>query len=338
MKNDFEVWMVGKKRILSGMRPTGKLHLGNLHGALKNWIDLQGSDENECYYFVADWHALTSDYADTGEIHENRIQMLIDWLSAGLDPEKSVLFVQSSIKEHAELFVILSMITPLAWLERNPTYKEMRSELEGKDLSTFGFLGYPVLQAADIIMYMANGVPVGIDQLPHVELTREITRRFNFLYKEIFPIPDALLTDFPKLLGIDGRKMSKSYDNSIYISDCGDILTKKVASMFTDPQRMRKKDPGRPELCNVYTFHQIYTSGDEVDQIAVECRRAGIGCTDCKQRLAVRIAETMKPIHERRDYYLRHLEEVNDIIESGNARAVRIARQTMLEVREAISI
>ena len=324
------------KRILSGMRPTGKLHLGNLHGALENWIDLQRN--YECYYFVADWHALTSDYGDTGDIHDSRIDMVIDWLSVGLDPEKSTLFIQSSIKEHAELFVILSMITPLAWLERNPTYKEMKTELSEKDLSTFGFLGYPVLQAADIIMYKANGVPVGVDQLPHVELTREIARRFNFLYSEIFPIPETLLTDFPKLLGIDGRKMSKSYENSIYISDRGDILAKKVAAMFTDPQRMRRNDPGRPEICNVYTFHQIYSPGEDVDRIGVECRKAGIGCTDCKRQLSVRIAETMKPVHDRRDYYLRRPKEVRAIIENGNARASRIARQTMEEVREAVRI
>jgi tryptophanyl-tRNA synthetase len=323
-------------RILSGMRPTGKLHLGNLHGALENWIDLQRN--YECYYFVADWHALTSDYGDTGDIHGSRIDMVIDWLSVGLDPEKSTLFIQSSIKEHAELFVILSMITPLAWLERNPTYKEMKTELSEKDLSTFGFLGYPVLQAADIIMYKANGVPVGVDQLPHVELTREIARRFNFLYREIFPIPETLLTDFPKLLGIDGRKMSKSYENSIYISDRGDILAKKVAAMFTDPQRKRRNDPGRPEICNVYTFHQIYSPGKDVDRIGVECRKAGIGCTDCKRQLSARIAETMKPVHDRRDYYLRHPEEVRAIIENGNARASRIARQTMEEVREAVRI
>ncbi|PKN05650.1 MAG: tryptophan--tRNA ligase [Deltaproteobacteria bacterium HGW-Deltaproteobacteria-9] len=330
--------MVTRKRILSGMRPTGKLHLGNLQGALKNWIYLQGQQKYECYYFVADWHALTSDYSDTGDIQGNRVDMVIDWLSAGLDPEKSTLFVQSSIKEHAELFVILSMITPLAWLERNPTYKEMKTELSGKDLSTFGFLGYPVLQAADIIMYKASGVPVGVDQLPHVELTREIARRFNFLYREIFPIPDPLLTDFPKLLGIDGRKMSKSYENSIYISDRGKVLKDKVAAMFTDPQRMRRKDPGRPEICNVYTFHQIYSPGEDVDRIRVECSRAGIGCTDCKRQLSARIAEAMSPVHDRRDYYLHHPDEVRAIIENGNARAARIARLTMEEVREAVRV
>jgi len=326
------------KRILSGMRPTGRLHLGNLHGALKNWVDLQEAGTYECFYFVADWHALTSDYDRTDSIRANTLDMFIDWLSAGLDPARSTLFVQSAVKEHAELFLILAMITPLPWLERNPTYKEMKAELAGKDLSTFGFLGYPVLQAADIIMYKACGVPVGVDQLPHVELTREIARRFNFLYRELFPIPEPLLADVPKLLGIDGRKMSKSYENAIYMSDRGDVLTKKVNAMFTDPQRMRKCDPGRPELCNVFSLHGLYNGAAEVDEIAVDCRRAGIGCTECKRRLGERIAEGLQPIHERQDYYRQHLHEVTDIIREGNLRAAAIARQTLEEVREAVKI
>lgn len=327
-----------RKRILSGMRPTGKLHLGNLHGALSNWIALQNHGDYECYYFVADWHALTSDYANTDEIRANTIDMVIDWLAAGLDPEKSTLFIQSTIKEHAELFLLLSMITPLAWLERNPTYKEMKEELSQQDLSTFGFLGYPVLQAADIIMYKAFGVPVGVDQLPHVELTREIARRFNFLYGEIFPIPEPLLTEVPKLLGIDGRKMSKSYDNSIFMSDRGDVLKKKVAAMFTDPQRQRKSDPGRPELCNVFTFHQLYSSSKDVAEIPTACRSASIGCTECKRRLAAAVEEGMRPVHERRDYYLAHPEEARAIIEDGNRRAAGIAKATLTEVREALKI
>jgi tryptophanyl-tRNA synthetase len=329
---------LAKKRILSGMRPTGALHLGNLLGALKNWIELQDSGDYDCYYFVADWHALTSEYSNTDLIKDYTLNMVIDWLSAGLDPVKSTLFIQSSIKEHAELFLILSMITPLPWLERNPTYKEMKEELSEKDLSTFGFLGYPVLQAADIIMYKAYGVPVGVDQLPHVELTREITRRFNFLYREIFPIPETLLTDVPKLLGIDGRKMSKSYNNAIYISDRGDVLRAKIEAMFTDPQRMRRNDPGRPELCNVFTFHQIYSPPDDVQEISIECKKAGIGCTDCKRSLADRIIKGMQPIHERQDYFLGHIDEVRSIIEDGNTRATRIACVTMEEVREAIKI
>ncbi|MBU2027263.1 MAG: tryptophan--tRNA ligase [Pseudomonadota bacterium] len=327
-----------RKRILSGMRPTGKLHLGNLHGALSNWIALQNHGDYDCFYFVADWHALTSDYATTDDIRANTIDMVIDWLSAGLDPVKSTLFIQSNIREHAELFLLLSMIIPLAWLERNPTYKEMKEELAGKDLSTFGFLGYPVLQAADIIMYKAYGVPVGVDQLPHVELTREIARRFNFLYGEIFPIPEPLLTEVPKLLGIDGRKMSKSYDNSIFMSDRGDVLKKKVAAMFTDPQRQRKRDPGRPELCNVFTFHQLYSTGETVAEIPPACRSAAIGCIECKRRLAEAIADGMRPIHERREHYLRHPEEVRAIIEDGNVRAARIAEATLSEVREAMKI
>jgi len=214
------VFVLALKRILSGMRPTGRLHLGNLHGALGNWVELQNSGDYDCFYFVADWHAITSEYASTQDIRNNSVNMVIDWLAAGLDPGKSTLFVQSAVKEHAELFLLLSMITPLAWLQRNPTYKEMQTELSSKDLSTFGFLGYPVLQAADIIMYKAYGVPVGVDQLPHIELTREIARRFNYIYqKEVFPVPEPLLTSVPKLLGIDGRKMSKSYENSIHLSD-----------------------------------------------------------------------------------------------------------------------
>jgi tryptophanyl-tRNA synthetase len=329
---------VTRKRILSGMRPTGKLHLGNLHGALSNWIALQNHGGYDCYYFVADWHALTSDYATTGEIRANTIDMVIDWLSAGLDPEKSTLFVQSTIKEHAELFLLLSMITPLAWLERNPTYKEMKDELAAKDLSTFGFLGYPVLQAADIIMYKAYGVPVGVDQLPHVELTREIARRFNFLYGETFPIPEPLLTEVPKLLGIDGRKMSKSFDNAIFICDRGDALKRKVGAMFTDPQRQRKTDPGRPELCNVYTFHQLYSTPDVIAEIEEACRGAAIGCTECKRRLADAVEEGMHAVHERRDHYIAHPEEIRAIIRDGNRRAAKIAKATLAEVRDVLKI
>lgn len=328
-----------KKRILSGMRPTGRLHLGNFHGALGNWINLQNSSEYECFYFVADWHAITSEYASTESIKANGVNMVIDWLAAGLDPTKSTLFVQSAVKEHAELFLLLAMITPLAWLQRNPTYKEMQAELSSKDLSTFGFLGYPVLQAADIIMYKAYGVPVGVDQLPHIELTREIARRFNYLYqKEIFPVPEPLLTNVPKLLGTDGRKMSKSYDNSVYLSDRGKELHRKISSMFTDPQRIRKKDPGNPEICNVFTFHGLYSSPQCLAEINKECRQAGIGCTDCKKMLAAHIEEAMSPVHERMDYYLANLREIHDIIEDGNSRASSIAACTMAEVREAIKI
>jgi tryptophanyl-tRNA synthetase len=320
------------------LRSTGKLHLGHLHGALTNWITLQNQGDYDCYYFVADWHALTSDYAGTEGIKGHTIDMVVDWLAAGLDPQKSTLFIQSAVKEHAELFLLLSMITPLAWLERNPTYKEMKEELTQKDLSTFGFLGYPVLQAADIIMYKAFGVPVGVDQLPHVELTREIARRFNFLFGEVFPIPEPLLAEVPKLLGLDGRKMSKSLDNSILISDQGEALQKKVGAMFTDPQRQRKSDPGRPELCNVYTFHQLYSPAETLPEIAASCRGAAIGCTECKRRLAASVAEGMAPIHERRKHYLAHPEEVRAIIVEGNRRAQQVARDTLAEVRQAMKI
>lgn len=329
---------MAKKRILSGMRPTGKLHLGNLHGALENWVELQNNSDFERFYFVADWHALTSEYSNSSCIKENTTDMIINWLSVGLDPTRATMFIQSNIKEHAELFLILSMITPLSWLERNPTYKEMKTELADKDLSTFGFLGYPVLQAADIIMYKANMVPVGVDQLPHVELTREIARRFDFLYREVFPIPEPLLTNVPKLLGIDGRKMSKSYENSIYLTDRGKVLRGKIDSMFTDPQRMRKSDPGEPDLCNVFAFHRIYSPPEEGDEISAECKKAGIGCVECKRRLADRISEKMKPVHDRQDYYRSHLKEVWEIIAEGNIRAGGIARMTMGEVREAIKI
>ena len=327
-----------QKRILSGMRPTGRLHLGNLLGALGNWIELQNQGGYDCFYFVADWHALTSDYANTEQIRNYVTDMVIDWLSCGLDPSKSTLFVQSDVKEHAELFLLFSMITPLPWLERNPTYKEMKTELVDRDLSTFGFLGYPVLQAADILMYKAFGVPVGLDQLPHVELTREIARRFNFLYRAIFPEPEPLLAEVPKLLGVDGRKMSKSYDNAIYLSDRDDALRKKVETMFTDPQRMRRKDPGRPEVCNVFTYHTLYSSPAEVDSIRSDCPKALIGCVDCKKRLMALLAERMQPIHTKQDYYRAHPHEVRDIIADGNARAREIAVGTMQEVRDAVKI
>ncbi len=319
------------------MRPTGKLHLGNLHGALANWVELQNKGY-ECFYFVADWHALTSDYADTGAIRENSFDIVIDWLSVGLDPNRSTLFVQSAVKEHAELFLIFSMITPLPWLERNPTYKEMKAELAEKDLSTFGFLGYPVLQAADILIYKAFGVPVGVDQLPHIELTREIARRFNFLYREVFPIPEPLLAEVPKLLGIDGRKMSKSYDNAIYLSDRGDVLKKKVESMFTDPQRMRKTDAGNPDICNVFTFHGIYSRQEEIDELDRNCRAAAIGCVECKKRLYAKLSEFLKPIHEKQDHYRSDPGEVRQIIEEGNKKARTIASATMEEVRDAVKI
>ncbi len=328
--------MSSKKRILSGMRPTGPLHLGNLHGALDNWVGMQ--DEYDCFFFIADWHALTSDYEDTGAITGYVREMIIDWLSVGLDPEKSTLFVQSKVPEHAELFLFLSMITPVPWLERNPTYKDQIIQINNKDLSTFGFLGYPVLQAADIIMYKADGVPVGVDQVPHVEITREIARRFNFLYGNVFPEPEAILTKTSKILGLDRRKMSKSYKNAIYLSDSPDKILKKVSQMVTDPQRMRKSDPGNPDICNVFEFHKIYSDKPTFQEIDPQCRQAKIGCVECKKIMAANLINAMKPLHEHRAHFMANPELVQEIITSGSEKARSVAKQTMDEVRAAIKI
>jgi tryptophanyl-tRNA synthetase len=328
--------MPEKKRILSGMRPTGPLHLGNLHGALANWVKMQ--EQYDCFFFIADWHALTSDYEDTGSISGYIRHMLIDWLSAGLSPEKSTLFIQSHIKEHAELFLILSMITPVPWLERNPTYKDQIVQLSNKDLSTFGFLGYPVLQAADIIIYKAHGVPVGVDQVPHVEITREIARRFNYFYGNVFPEPESILTETPKILGIDRRKMSKSYNNAIYFSDSPDEIAASVSKMLTDPQRARKSDPGDPDVCNVYEFHKFYSDSKTVDRINEECRTAKIGCVECKKIMAQNLIKALEPMREKREYYEARPQLVDDIIREGCDKARRVARRTMAEVRAAVNL
>jgi len=325
-----------KKRVLSGMRPTGKLHLGNLHGALTNWKRLQ--EEYECFFFIADWHALTSEYQETTFIKEFIREMLIDWLSVGLDPNKSTIFIQSKLPEHAELHLIFSMITPLPWLERNPTYKEQIKELVEKELNTYGFLGYPVLQAADILIYKANFVPVGVDQLPHVELTREIARRFNYLYKETFPIPQPILTEMPKLLGIDGRKMSKSYHNAIYLSDPPEVIREKTLQMFTDKSRLRKTDPGHPDICNVFSFHKLYTLPEKVNQIEEDCKKAIIGCVECKKLLAESLINGLAPLQEKRQYYQEHLGELKDIIDAGIKKARSVATTTLEEAKEAIGI
>lgn len=318
------------------MRPTGPLHLGNLHGALANWVNLQ--EKYDCFFFIADWHALTSDYEDTRFISKFIRDMMIDWLSAGLSNEKSTLFVQSQIKEHAELFLILSMITPVPWLERNPTFKDQVVQMSNKDLSTFGFLGYPVLQAADIIMYKAEGVPVGVDQVPHVEITREIARRFNHFYGKVFPEPEAFLTETPKILGTDRRKMSKSYDNAIYLSDSPDVIASKVAGMFTDPQRLRKTDPGNPDVCNVFEFHKIYSDSETVDTINHDCRNAKLGCVECKKMMAQNLIKGLEPIREKRAYYETRAQLVDDIISDGCNKARRVARMTMEEVRSAAKL
>jgi len=325
-----------KKRIVSGMRPTGRLHLGHVHGALNNWRSLQ--KDYQCFYFIADWHALTSEYEHPEIIKESINDVLIDWIAIGLDPEESVIFVQSSIEEHAELHLIFSMITPLSWLERNPTYKEQLKEMAQKNLYTYGFLGYPVLQAADILMYKAHGVPVGEDQSPHVELTREIARRFNHFYSNIFPLPETLLTPEAKILGTDRRKMSNSYNNAIFISDSEEIVTTTVADMITDPQRARRSDPGRPDSCNVFSFHELYTEKEKVKEIEEGCRSASIGCVECKQMMASNLNRALEPLREKRKELEANPQIIENIIDEGNRKARKIARNTMEEVREVVKI
>ncbi|MBN1622560.1 MAG: tryptophan--tRNA ligase [Endomicrobiales bacterium] len=321
-----------KKKILSGMRPSGKLHLGHLFGALNNWIKLQ--DEYKCFYMVADWHALTTDYANTSEIEENVREMVIDWLASGLDPKKSVIFRQSEITEHAELFLLLGMATPLGWLLRCPTYKEQLREIENKDLHTFGFLGYPVLQAADILLYKANSVPVGEDQLPHLELTREICRRFNNFYGEIFPEPQPILTKSARVPGIDARKMSKSYGNAIALSEEPESIKKKVQQMFTDPKKMRANDPGHPEGCVVFAFHQIYNPDHKTLEDC--CKKGQSGCVDCKRALTKMLIDALEPLREKRMKISKDKKLVNDILEDGRIKAGKEASATMKEVRKSV--
>ncbi len=322
--------------IVSGARPTGRLHLGHLHGALKNWIRLQ--DKYRCFFFVADWHALTTDYSSPQGIRENTIEMVMDWLSIGLDPERCVIFRQSSIKEHAELYLLLSMITPVPWLERNPTYKEQMNEIVGKDLSTYGFLGYPVLQAADIMMYKAHKVPVGVDQAPHVELTREIVRRFNQVYRPIFPEPDVLLTETQKLPGLDGRKMSKSYHNAVFLSDSPKEIDQKLSRMMTDPARVRRHDPGEPEKCPAFNLHKIYCTSQEIKEVSEGCRNASIGCLDCKKVMIKHVISDLEPYREKKSSYEGRVSEVEDVLSAGNRIAQDIASNTMEEVRSAITL
>ncbi len=327
---------MSKKRVLSGMQPSGLLHLGNLLGALENWRKLQ--DQYECYYFIADWHALTTNYADTSKIRTHVKEMVIDWLSAGLDPEKAVLFKQSLVPEHAVLHVLLSMSTPLPWLERVPTYKEKMDQIQDREMNTYGFLGYPVLQAADILIYKAHFVPVGIDQLPHLELTREIGRRFDQLYGEIFPEPQPLMTEYPKLPGTDGRKMSKSYNNTINLSDSPEVITKKVMAMVTDPARVRRNDPGNPDVCPLFALNKIFAPKEWCDHVNVECRRAGIGCVDDKKELLKHLLAYLQPMQERRKGLAADPKRITDIIQEGSRKARVIAAQTLAEVNEAMKL
>jgi len=375
-----------KKRVLSGMRSTGKLHLGNFVGALANWVRMQ--DEYECFFFVADWHALTTDYADTSRIKENSLEVLLDWLAAGLDPERCTMFIQSHVPQHAELHLLFSMITPLGWLERVPTYKEQRENITEKDLGTYGFLGYPVLQAADILIYKGDFVPVGEDQVAHVELTREIARRFNFFYPKrgyapavklsreeeanavfdmnieladeslirrhestfakpagdrgpsglVFPEPQALLTPSPKLPGTDGRKMSKSYGNTIMLTDPEPVVRQKLKTMVTDPARVRRSDPGNPDVCPVGDLHKIFSSKETMAKVYEGCRSASIGCIECKSWAANALVKILNPMQERRKKYEENPRLAWDILEAGSARAGKVADATMTEVRAAMGM
>jgi tryptophanyl-tRNA synthetase len=372
-----------KGRVLSGMRPTGKLHLGNYVGALRNWVGLQ--DQYDCFFFIADWHALTTDYADTRSVKQNSLEVMIDYLAAGLDPERSTLFIQSHVLQHAELHLLFSMITPLGWLERVPSYKEQRENLRDKDLGTYGFLGYPLLQSADILLYKPNFVPVGEDQVPHVELTREVARRFNFIYpkqgykspasitrfedaqgsdrlvippgghmvrrpvtpkelmeydpsKVVFPEPQPLLTPSPKLPGTDGRKMSKSYGNTILLSEPEASLRQKLKTMVTDPARIRRTDPGNPDVCPVGDLHKIFSNAETMAKVNEGCRTAGIGCIECKQWASDSLWRVLGPLQERRQKYEANPKLAWDILEQGSTKARAVAEATMVEAREAANL
>ncbi|MDP2905518.1 MAG: tryptophan--tRNA ligase [Candidatus Omnitrophota bacterium] len=325
-----------KKRILSGMRPTGKLHLGHLFGALENWKSLQ--EEYECFFMVADWHALMSEYASPAAIQENIIDNVSDWLACGISGQKAVIFVQSQVPQHLELFMIFSIITPLGLLERCPTYKEQLREIENRDLSTYGFLGYPVLQAADILLYKAQAVPVGVDQLPHLELTRSIARKFKNLYKkDIFGEPQALLTQANRFPGLDGRKMSKSYGNYIGISEAPDSIQKKVQSMFTDPARIKLSDPGHPDKCNVHAYYALFY-GSKKEEIESACRASKIGCTECKRQLAEALVKFLEPMREKKLELLKDKKKIYDILAQGQKKAQAAAAKTLSEVKELIGI
>ncbi|MGD2080217.1 MAG: tryptophan--tRNA ligase [Nitrospirota bacterium] len=322
------------ERVLSGMQASGKLHIGNLVGALHNWVRLQ--EGYECFYFVADWHALTTGYAHPEDIKASTEDIFTNFLAAGLDPERSTIFLQSRILEHSELHLLLSMVTPLGWLERVPSYKEKKEQLSHKDLSMYGFLGYPVLQSADILIYRASYVPVGVDQLPHLEITREIARRFNNLYRAVFPEPDALMTEYPKVTGTDGRKMSKSYDNAIYLSDPPDTVEKKLKTMMTDPARMRRTDKGDPNKSPVFDLHKVFSTPEEQAEVAEGCRTAGIGCIDCKKVLIKNIFRVLEPIWEKRKEIASNPSILTRAVDAGTERARNVAQETMKDVRASM--
>jgi tryptophanyl-tRNA synthetase len=322
--------------VVSGMRPTGRLHLGHLHGALSNWVKLQ--DQHTCFFFSADWHALTTNYHQTAAIKPAEREMFVDFIAAGIDPERSTLFVQSQVKEHAELYLLLGMITPLGWLERSPSYKEVRENITDRDLALYGFLGYPVLMTADIILYKATRVPVGADQVAHLELSREIVRKFNGHYGEVFPEPKPLLTEAAKVVGTDGRKMSKSYNNSIELGESAESTRKKIMGAVTDPQRKRRQDPGNPEVCGIFYLHKVYSDAPTVAWVDQNCRTAGIGCVDCKKKLLERLEPDQERMRERREVLLARPRDLDDLVQLGNARARAVAQVTMAQVRAAMSL
>ena len=325
--------------VLSGLRPTGRVHLGNYFGAVKNWVDLQNSGKYRCFFFVADLHALTTDYADTGALASYTREAVIDWLAVGLDPNRATVFLQSRVPQHAELALYFSMITPLGWLERVPTYKDQIEALRSRDLATHGFLGYPVLMTADIAVYRANFVPVGEDQASHLEICREIVRRFNSLYGEVFPEPRALFTPTPKVNGVDGRKMSKSYNNTIGVSEPADGVREKVMAMVTDPARVRRQDPGNPDHCNLFPFHVLFSPPDEVAVVDLECRTAARGCVDCKKHLIANMNRALEPIRERRaELTSTSRDVVRDVLHAGDETARKVAEETMERVREAVRL
>ena len=327
---------MSRPRILSGMRPTGPLHLGNFLGALDNWVRLQ--DEYQCFFIIVDWHALTTDYADPGPIRENIFEVACDWLAAGLDPARSAIFVQSDVKEHAELHLLLSMITPVSWLERVPSYKEQQQQLADRELANYGFLGYPLLQTADIVIYKADAVPVGEDQAPHIELTREVVRRFNNLYGPVFPEPKTLLTASPRIPGTDGRKMSKSYGNVVLLKDPPEAVREKIRPMVTDPARKRRVDPGNPDICPVFDLHKAFSSRETQEWAAQGCRSAGIGCLDCKGRLFDHLLHRLEEFHARRPEFSSRPDTVWDILEEGAKQARAAAAATMEEVRRVMKV
>ncbi|MBI3581551.1 MAG: tryptophan--tRNA ligase [Nitrospinae bacterium] len=328
---------MSKKRVLSGMQSSGKLHLGNLLGALENWVRMQ--EDFDCYYFVADWHALSSNYEDASELKDNLVDLGVNWLAAGLRPEKSVMFIQSLVPQHAVLYLLLGMITPLPWLERVPSYKEKLENVANRDLYTHGFLGYPVLQAADIILYKADFVPVGVDQLPHLELTRELVRHFHKIYKKtVFTEPEAKMAEVKKLPGLDGRKMSKSYGNAIFLSDSAEERDRKVAMIVTDPARVRKTDKGNPDVCHAFSFHKVFTPAGRAAEIASECRSATIGCVACKKELAKNVAAYMAPFDAERAKWVGKPGQVIEMLREGSAKARKVAAETLALAEAAIGI